>query len=88
MSGFIKVIPDDVDIGPCLVDTPLSQILFLADHFANAQDYAPALKLYQLALSREKANSKRLEGPRDAIAKIEQIINENKTLNPQQEIFE
>ncbi len=52
MLQILSLFPDNVSLSHCLLETPLSQVLFLADQIAKKEKYSVAQRLYQLALNK------------------------------------
>lgn len=52
MLQILSLFPENISLSHCLHETPLSQVLFLADQTAKNEKYPVAQRLYQLALNK------------------------------------
>lgn len=73
MKEFLKLIPEEIDLMECLENTPVSQILFLADHAANTQDYDLASRIYASVLNTERLNALQAKKIERALAQIQNL---------------
>ncbi|MGZ3727245.1 MAG: hypothetical protein ACXWQQ_15700, partial [Pseudobdellovibrio sp.] len=72
---FITIIPASVSLNSCLLETPLKQILLLADQLANQKDYYNAKRLYESSLMR-KPNMYQKQSIETALSSINLILTQ------------
>lgn len=72
---FINILPSNVNLSSCLTETPVKQILILADQLANEKDYGNAKRLYESTLAKSP-NPQQKRSVETALASINLILTQ------------